>query len=644
MSKVFSKLKRTTIQELISSTNERTITSVGIENGGSDWEIDDVVQIAGGTVMKVTAIANTFTEDDPPVEIANTVSELTVVSSAVYSNLVALSNVSVYSVANNIANTQYSGQQSQNGKDLTINVVLDTNAPKKNRFYVLASGTTQYTTVQEEKESEYDSFLNLWDETLFGKAADIIPVAKRYKWNVGESYAAYDDRDSSLKDKKFYVVNGSNIFKCIDNGANSTVTAPPSNNEPILVQSNIGSPFMTGDGYRWLYIGSIDPEIDNNFGTTSHFPVVESTIVKGTSIEGALFSIKVETGGVQYKTVSGKTTTPLGLSVTNAVALKEIIDNPSHYVNCGIMISDGAGGLYVRKIQRLDIINPGSENAYTRVTLAEGESFPAEDSNGNPFLKIGLSYIISPYVEIKSKTGFGASAFSEVGPGGSISKINMIDYGQEYKDVEVNILAAPSIGEGAKARGIISPGAGHGSNIFDELFVDSFCVSSKFNESNFPTTPKYSTIALLKNPTTPDGSPFYGFSFNQTIDIPLNQPSDGSTISPFTEGEFVYGNAIDLDINRFPSGKVAFANSTLLQLTGVDGSFYPGSVISNEKGTVVAESENQWNAYFGEVVESVGSKDYTVKLYSGEALYAKNIQLVERNELQPEIVKIIVKL
>jgi len=142
MSKVFSKFKRTAITELVNSTDQRTITSVAIANGGTNYAVNDVLEIAGGTVLKVTTVNAGAT---------NAISSINVVASGTYSDFTALSNVAVYNVSNSVANSVYGGQQTVSGANLRINVALDTNAVKTNRFYMLAAGTTEQESVPLEK-------------------------------------------------------------------------------------------------------------------------------------------------------------------------------------------------------------------------------------------------------------------------------------------------------------------------------------------------------------------------------------------------------------------------------------------------------------------------------------------------------------
>jgi len=599
MSKVFSKFKRTAITELVNSTDQRTITSVAIANGGTNYAVNDVLQIAGGTILKVTTVNTGAT---------NAISSINVVASGTYSDFTALSNVAVYNVSNSVANSTYSGQETVSGANLRINVALDTNAVKTNRFYMLAAGTTEQESVPLEKN-----------------------------WEANTFYSAYDDRDELLSTKDFFVIDSGSkeIYKCIDNGATISNTEPLSANNPGEYLSVIvGTPFTLSDGYTWLYMGTVNTQVDETYGTTSYFPVQEYANTKSAAVNGGLFSIRVSSIGDNYVTASGKTTVPAGAS-TNRVRLSGAVTNPSYYSNSAIVVANTSGGIEVKKIDVINIVTVGAET-YSEVELAASENFTAG------FLQNNQDYILAPYVTIASKTGSGAVAYPIVATDGSIERIEMVNYGSGYKDVTAVLGTAPGIGSGAILRPIISPGAGHGSNIFDELYVNSVCISSKFDESSFPLEPKYNTLALLKNPTYANGSPFYGTSFIQTIDIPLQE----NGVTGLTLGELIVGDNIDANTSRNPSGRVAFSNSTLLQVTGVDGMFVHSSSLTGETSGEIVYTANllNWDTYFGTSNTGVGSEDYDVKLYSGDVLYAKNVQEITRNSSSDEQIKIVIKL
>jgi hypothetical protein len=631
MSKVFSKLKRTTISELIDSTNQRSITSVEVEQAGNNYAVGDVFEIAGRTVLKITDVAELS---------SNAVVSINVVSSGTYTNLTALSNVAVYDLPAGQANSIFDGQDTVSGQGLRISIDLDTNAPKKNRFYVVASGITSFEEVQEEKESEYDAFLNIWSQTVFGKKADLVPVARRVEWTANTFYPQYDDRNEDIATEDFFVIDPDTkyIFKCIENPATTSNTQPLSANNPGEYPSlAIGTPFTLSDGYTWFFMGEVDDEDEALFGTSNYIPILANTTVTNAAIDGALFVIDVESEGSGYLTLSGKTGVPFGSS-TNRVRIPGNTLNASYYANSGILIANTSGGIEVRQINSVTVNTSDPVNPFTEIVLVAGQNFTAG------FLELGQDFIISPYVDITSKTGSGAEAYSVVGDDGQIQRIIVTKYGTSYRDATAVIRSAPDIGSGATIRPIISPSGGHGSNIFDELYIDSFAIASKFDANNFPLEAKYSTLALLKNPTyRANNAPFYEQSFVQTVDLPL----DGSVALPeFTSGEEVRGNVIDGNTSRVASGLVTFANSSVIQLTGIDGDFGPNqTLIGQTSGEIVyTANASVWSDQFGSNTAAVGVSNTDIKLYSGDILYAKNVEQITRSNTSPEQIKIVIKL
>jgi hypothetical protein len=504
----------------------------------------------------------------------------------------------------------------------------------------VASGITSFEEVQEEKESEYDAFLNIWSQTVFGKKADLVPVARRVEWTANTFYPQYDDRNEDIATEDFFVIDPDTkyIFKCIENPATTSNTQPLSANNPGEYPSlAIGTPFTLSDGYTWFFMGEVDDEDEALFGTSNYIPILANTTVTNAAIDGALFVIDVESEGSGYLTLSGKTGVPFGSS-TNRVRIPGNTLNASYYANSGILIANTSGGIEVRQINSVTVNASDPVNPFTEIVLVAGQNFTAG------FLELGQDFIISPYVDITSKTGSGAEAYSVVGDDGQIQRIIVTKYGTGYRDATAVIRSAPDIGSGATIRPIISPSGGHGSNIFDELYIDSFAIASKFDANNFPLEAKYSTLALLKNPTyRANNAPFYEQSFVQTVDLPL----DGSVALPeFTSGEEVRGNVIDGNTSRVASGLVTFANSSVIQLTGIDGDFGPNqTLIGQTSGEIVyTANASVWSDQFGSNTAAVGVSNTDIKLYSGDILYAKNVEQITRSNTSPEQIKIVIKL
>ena len=468
-----------------------------------------------------------------------------------------------------------------------------------NNYFVFVGGQSEYPTSDtpvevDSVETEYKS----WNELMFGKRASFAKMARRYNWTTGTVYTQYDDT-VELKEEEFYVVTSTrDVFKCIynNNGAPSTV-------EPTKRAMKVGVPVREQDGYEWLYLYTISTADFTKFVTNQYIPVTANTLIAQSAIDGAIFSISIENDGDDYPGHSGNL---LFNSVTSAIVLESgASTSNNYYKDCSIAVTNEVGDTYVRKILT-------SNNSLQITTEAFPQGFLANT---------GCSYIIGPTITFDSFTGNGAVAYSVV-DSGQISKIQMINYGSGYKDATVIITSGSGFGSGAEARVILSPFGGHGSNVYDELCVDSLgvqCTLDQYGVSNsFISDVTYRTVGLLRNPTYPNGNVYTSNTFNQISTINIS-----GNIGTFTDGEIVEG------IGSGSFGRFAFANSSVMLLTGVTGTFDVGEDIvgiqSNTRRTVVDDVS-----------------DTDLKLYSGKILYVQNIQEVTRSVNNTEQVKLVI--
>jgi hypothetical protein len=578
MSKLLTKFKRNAIDEIINSLDNKKVSGATITTPGSGYsntsnnDAKTIVSTLGGTTFRVTA-NNTGN--------ATTVSLL---SAGVYNSNVA---------ANNVATINTTG----NGTGLTVNVSFT----DENSYYVFVGGQSEYPT--SDTPLEVDSTkttYTTWNELMFGKKANFIRMTDKYVWTSNTVYTQYDDT-VDLSDENFFVVTSTrDVFKCIynNNGA-------PSTNEPTKRALRIGVPVEESDGYEWLYLYTIDKSDYTKFVTASYMPVVANTLIANAAIDGSIFNIVVEDGGEDYPYHSGNVL----FSNTSTIKLETGANSAiNYYKDSSIaVINTVTGNTYVRKIL--------SSNSTLFVTT---ESFP------NSFLSnTDCEYVIGPTVSVTSNTGSGIVAYSVVDTG-VVDKIQIIDYGTGYKDAAVSITAGSGLGTGALGRVIISPLGGHGSDVYDELHVDSLGVHCLFDEwgtgNTFNADVTYRTVGLLKNPTDANETPYTSNTFNELATI--NISSIGVT-GTFTYGELVKGTSS----NNF--GRFAYANSSVVLLTGTNGTF----VIDEE--LVGAES-------LARRTVNANSTAVDLKLYSGEILYVQNIQEVTRSVSNKEQVKLVI--
>jgi len=192
--------------------------------------------------------------------------------------------------------------------------------------------------------------LDVYDDMLFGKlitGSDLNRVIPKYEWVSNTVYSQYDQNDSSLYSKNFYVVTTDvndeyNVYKCIDNNSNTLSTIKPT------LQNTVGT-FKTGDGYTWKYMYTVDVQANTRFTTTGFLPVVSNSAVQGNSIPGTIDAIRISNGGIGY-------------SVYETGILDSVIDRftiklpgsssplGGYYTNSSIYFKSGFGAGQVREI------------------------------------------------------------------------------------------------------------------------------------------------------------------------------------------------------------------------------------------------------------------------------------------------------
>ena len=130
----------------------------------------------------------------------------------------------------------------------------------------------------------------------------IIRAIPRYNWISGYSYSEYDDRDSMLSTKQFYVITDElNVYKCIIAGPSG------SNIKPVGTSTNI---VTYGDGYAWKYMYTLTNVNVSKFLTSTFVPAQVITIndastqwdVQQSAIDGGIHRIKLINAGSGYTT------------------------------------------------------------------------------------------------------------------------------------------------------------------------------------------------------------------------------------------------------------------------------------------------------------------------------------------------------
>ena len=375
-----------------------------------------------------------------------------------------------------------------------------------NGYYVFAARQSPYenddlpaSTI----DNDYEAQVFIHDELMFGRKItgdDVVPVITKKSWQANTIYDIFDDKDTALIEKNFYVITFENkVYKCIynNNGGSSTI-------EPSHTQT--GFPPAESDGYRWLYLYNITNDQLLTFGTDNYIPVFENEDIKKAAIDGSIFNITVVANGSGYPAHSGV------IGTTSNSSIIKISDNAStandFFSNCAITITnDTTNYTYVREIRDY-VSNNSGKYVIVKIPFSNNQI-----ANNNP-------YSIAPFIKIESKTGSNCVAYavmqnvSNTTFVGSLESIEILSPGKNYKQANVTVQTSVGFGTGAEVRAIISPAGGHGSNIKDELYCQAVGIGVEFSNSallNFSSDVEFRTVGLIKNPLsantliTPDG-------------------------------------------------------------------------------------------------------------------------------------------
>jgi len=455
-------------------------------------------------------------------------------------------------------------------------------------YYVFAARQSPYendSVVANTIDDDYESQIFVQDELMFGMKItddDVLPMATKREWQANTIYAIYDDKDKEITSKIFYIITSENkVYKCIDNNLGDKSTVEPSHTQ-------LGFPPVESDGYRWMFLYTIDNIDYLTYATENYIPIIENANVKSSAIDGSIFNIIVEANGSSYPADNGNIKTdPDGNNHIIKIRTGTSTSN-DFFANCAItIINDSTNLTHVKEIRDY-VCNAAGNFIILKVPFSTGQV-----SNNNP-------YSIGPFIKIDSKTGSNCVAsavmqnISNTNFTGSVEMVDIINPGRNYKQANVTVQTSVGFGSGAQVRAIISPSGGHGSNVKDELYCESVGIGVEFSNTatfSFSSDVEFRTVGILKNPlssTALDGT--------GTVDLVANSLSVVGLGTKFTTELNIGDNIIYLDEEKEIK---SIANNTSLTIKN------PFSY------TVVAESfdirKRFFNAFFNQTVAVTAS-------------------------------------
>lgn len=439
-------------------------------------------------------------------------------------------------------------------RSFVLNVVNDV------PYYIFAANADDVVGIATPEDS-VKSDTSIYDNMLFGKrikSDDIKLSVKRYDWKINEVYDMYDDI-VDLTDKRFYVSVDTGletrVYKCLFNN-----NGGPSVDEPEGTSTESFEGLR--DKYVWKYMYSIPKFYMNRFATSDYIPVISDQTVINAATPGTIDIIKIDPKyqGAGYNNyVTGEFNIAEDIRVNGNPLIFNIANGDSRnnfYNNCMIKI-----------------VSSGDRNGQYRLitgyTVQDGKKLITIDQ---PFDIAPLpadSYEIYPNVFINDESDTAtvncyARAIPNSNTGNSISKIEILDVGRNYRKASAKILPDASVdvrdNRIANLNPIISPDKGHGADPEIELMAKYACVSGTFN-GNFGLV--YANNAALESRSlTVASNTFRTFGLlKEPLYANCELKLDGSTIKGnFSPGETLY---------RYKPIKLAgtvevFANSLVL--------------------------------------------------------------------------------
>lgn len=406
------------------------------------------------------------------------------------------------------------------------------------------------------------------EDTLRGavvstRVAQLRKVIRRFDWTSGSVYSMYDDLDASMADRRFIVlVDGVTVYKCLFSPG-TTSTSKPSG-------TTAGQPFTMSDGYTWVKLFTVS-EVDMDlFGSSRYIPLPETNSAT-SSTSGAVNVVKVENGGIGYKSISGKIVRATTYSSTD---WKYFLQPDMSSSTLGEEIT----ALASLPLMAGHTISLNSGEAIAKVLAVDGQTVKLTSyGNGTTDPFAGLSdgevgnFTITPNVIIESNShnGDDAEVYAVVDSAGVITSIVSKDGGSGYRNASAVIVSAPASGGSVGSlRAIVSPINGHASDFSAETYCRNLAVYADLTNSAFTdyftANGTYTRLALVTGDftgTTPDEAIHaWKVTLNTTPTVSI-------------------GDIVEIGSDSENVGKIVAINGNNVWVTGNHGTITAGTLI-----------------------------------------------------------------
>jgi hypothetical protein len=167
-------------------------------------------------------------------------------------------------------------------------------------------------------ENDYTN-KTLWQNMFAMKkivSTDIVHSSPRNLWVAGTTYAEYDDKDTDIESKSYFVISeNNNVFMCLKAGTGTSDYNPDNIGVATTGVINDQGAYDGEDGYIWKYMFTIPTTDGLKFLTSSFIPVrrikenpavgsdvalINQWSVQTNAIDGAIYNMKITTAGTGY--------------------------------------------------------------------------------------------------------------------------------------------------------------------------------------------------------------------------------------------------------------------------------------------------------------------------------------------------------
>ena len=471
-------------------------------------------------------------------------------------------------------------------------------------------------------------------------SADVSHVVRRYNWETGTAYVAWDSDDESIYDKIFYVLTSEfKVYKCLRNNNGGQSTVQPTHTTP--------TPVTMSDGYVWKYMYSITTADSEKFLTTAYMPVktVPVTIEATVAVEAATGQDKILLTQanadikVGHRVKSGSTT--IGeVQAINGAQLDLVANISGSAVTASTILTLD----YLNDTKAADALSTN----FTQYK-AQKDSLELAEAGGIERIEVltgGAGYDSTPTVTIigDGTTPATIAAADITIAGNAITAIDIgtstsgSAHGAKFRVAKV-VFSGGTPETIATARAVIAPNQGHGVDPVTELGAFLVSLNTQLEGSgggDLTVGNDFRQISILKNPRVFNSTPYTG------------APATASTLNPLpalniTGGGDVTDFSVD-DVITSASGAKAF-------IAYVDGSgsnnkiYYYQNSKTGFKNFTAGNSETitAQDSAGGSTFKATSISNEEVDRGSGEFLFLENRLPINRTTTQIEDIKLILE-